>query len=316
MASVFGIASLRSRFDDWRSSFWKSNDDDLARERPPRLELAPDIRLVEEPIDLSALIERLVIPRLMADEQDRLHAIQGGAQLAPIAASKAFPVADADLAAFAELAIAGEAATLLDFIDDCLSRGSSVEHIYVDLLAPAARRLGTMWEDDQRDFVDVTMGLWRIQEVLHELGRRAPAPSPRGYGPRSALFSAMPGDQHSLGTLMVCECFDRAGWNAEPLVEPTTSELLAKVAGRHFDLVGLTVSNDCPTATLSSLISSIRSVSSNPGIRVMVGGHLINEQPKLATQCGADATAADALAALEIANVLVSAFAETSAQLA
>lgn len=311
MASVFGISALRNRFDDWRTSFWKTgNDDEALPDRPDRA-VRPEFTIVEEPIDLSALIERLVIPRLMADEQDRVQATNGGGNAPSMAASKAFPVAEADLIAFADLAIAGEAATLLDFIDDCLSRGSSVEHIYVDLLAPAARRLGTMWEEDQRDFIDVTMGLWRIQEVLRELGRRAPPPASRGYGPRTVLFSTMPGDQHSLGTLMVCECFERAGWNAEPLIDPTTSELLAKVAGRHFDLVGLTVSNDCPTATLSGLISSIRSVSSNPGIRVMVGGRLINDQPNIAAECGGDATAGDAVAALEIANMLVSAVAET-----
>lgn len=306
MASVFGISALRSRFDDWRSSFWRSDSD---QEIPDQAE-RPQLSIVEEPIDLSALIERLVIPRLMADEKQLTGTGSASAQTAAIAANALFPVSDADVTAFAELSIAGEAATLLDFIDECLTRGSSVEHIYVDLLAPAARKLGTMWEDDHRDFIDVTMGLWRIQEVLRELGRRVPTPSSHGGGPRMALFSTMPGDQHSLGTLMICECFERAGWCTEPLVEPTTSDLLGKLAGRHFDLVGLTVSNDCPTAALSSLVSSIRSVSSNPGIRVMVGGRLINEQPNLAVACGADATAVDALSALEMANLLVSAVAE------
>lgn len=311
MASGFGISALRTRFDDWRTSFWKSGDDDAI----PGQSHGVHLTVVEDPIDLAALIERLVIPRLMADEQDHVQTQQASAQTTATEMAASFPVAEADLAAFAELAIAGEAATLLDFIDDCLMRGSSVEHIYVDLLAPAARKLGTMWEEDQRDFIDVTMGLWRIQEVLRELGRRAPPPSSRGHGPRTALFSTMPGDQHSLGTLMVCECFERAGWSAEPLVEPTTSELLAKLAGRHFDLVGLTVSNECPTATLAGLIKTIRSVSSNPGIRVMVGGRLINDHPNISVECGADATAVDAMAALSIASMLVPAVAETPAAL-
>ncbi|UIP06893.1 cobalamin-dependent protein [Erythrobacter sp. SDW2] len=311
MASVFGISALRTRFDDWRSSFWKP---DLGEDLPHGPEVAR-LTVVEEPIDLSALIERLVIPRLLANEKEQGHPAWSGPHNTANAANTLFPVSDDDVTAFAKLAIAGEAATLLDFIDDCLTRGSSVEHIYVDLLAPAARKLGTMWEDDQRDFIDVTMGLWRIQEVLRELGHRVPHTSSRGRGPRMALFSTMPGDQHSLGTLMICECFERAGWSAEPLIEPSTSDLLGKLAGRHFDLVGLTVSNDCPTAALSSLVSSIRSVSSNPGIRVMVGGRLINEQPELAVQCGADATATDAMAALEMANFLVSAVAEAPSPL-
>lgn len=312
MASVFGISALRSRFDDWRTSFRKSDPEEDSPVEPA----GPQLAVVEGPIDLSALIERLVIPRLVAEGREMTQPAHARPGTAALSSHPLLPVSDKDVRAFAELAIAGEAATLLDFIDDCLTRGSSVEHIYVDLLAPAARELGTQWEDDRRDFVDVTMGLWRIQEVLRELGRRAPASPARGHGPRTALFSTMPGDQHSLGTLMVCECFERAGWSAEPLIEPSTSELLAKLAGRHFDLVGLTVSNGCPTASLSSLVSSIRSVSSNPGIRVMVGGRLINEEPELAEKCGADATAIDAIGALEIANLLVSAVAEAPPPLA
>lgn len=312
MASVFGIASLRSRFDDWRLSFRRVDPDEPVPDRHD----PPHLTVVGEPIDLSALIERLVIPRLVAEEQDRGHQERGGGNGTPLAAGPGFPVSEQDVSAFADLAINGEAATLIDFIDTCLMRGSSVEHIYVDLLAPAARRLGSMWEDDQRDFIDVTMGLWRIQEVLRELNRRAPPTQPHGNGVRTALFSTMPGDQHSFGTLMVCECFERAGWSAEPMIDPTTSELLGKLAGRHYDLVGLTVSTACPRAKISSLISSIRSVSSNPGVCVMVGGPQINAQSELAAECGADATAVDAIQALETANALVSAMALAPSALA
>jgi methanogenic corrinoid protein MtbC1 len=271
---------------------------------------------VPEPIDLSALIERLVIPRLVAEEHERGRVANPAVQQAGLTGGPGFPVSERDVTDFADLCITGEAATLIDFIDNCLMRGSSVEHIYVDLLAAAARRLGGMWENDQRDFVDVTMGLWRIQEVLRELNRRAPPTQPHGNGVRTALFSTMPGDQHSLGTLMVCECFERAGWSAEPMIDPTTSELLGKLAGRHYDLVGLTVSTACPRAKLSSLISSIRSVSSNPGICVMLGGPQINAQSELAAECGADATAVDAIQALETANELVSAMALAPSALA
>ena len=60
----------------------------------------------------------------------------------------------------------------------------------VDLLAPAARLLGEYWEDDRCDFVDVTMGLWRLQEVVHEIAARAPAD--RAAGGRRALARCSP----------------------------------------------------------------------------------------------------------------------------
>jgi methanogenic corrinoid protein MtbC1 len=149
------------------------------------------------------------------------------------------------------------------------------------------------------------MGLWRIQEILRELTSRVPPTMRQGHGMRRALFSPMPGDQHSLGTLMVAECFQRSGWDTNVLLEPSQSEIIEKTAKEHFDLIGLTISCDCPSGAISSLITTIKAVSPNPHIRIMIGGRLVNEQPELVEQCGADATSIDALAAVAVANRLV-----------
>ncbi len=104
---------------------------------------------------------------------------------------------------------------------------------------------------------------------------------------------------------MVSECFQRAGWDADALIEPTQSELNGKLAKRYYDLVGLTVSRDCSTGALCSLVNTIKTVSTNPNIRILLGGRFINEQPALVDECGADATAADAPSAVALADILV-----------
>ena len=214
-------------------------------------------------------------------------------------------ICDADVEIFANLSLTGEAHTLYEILDVYLAKGVPVESIYVQLLAPAARRLGTYWEDDTLDFVAVTMGLWRIQEVLRELTVRVPPKSRQTYGHRSALFAPMPGEQHSLGTLMVSECFQRAGWETEVLIEPTQSEFTSKFANCHFDLIGLTVSCDASTAALSNLVKTIKVVSCNPRIRIMLGGAAINNRPELVADSGADGTALDAVQAVVVADSLV-----------
>ncbi|QTD57358.1 hypothetical protein [Parasphingorhabdus cellanae] len=104
---------------------------------------------------------------------------------------------------------------------------------------------------------------------------------------------------------MIAECFYRAGWDADILIEPTQSELIGKFADRHYDLIGLTISRDCPKATLTNLVNAIRSVSNNPGARIMMGGRLINEKPELVEECGADATAQDAPSAVLLADSII-----------
>ena len=308
MAAVFGLTELKSRLGDWR----ESRKIDQIQDIDDADTVIHNIRIVADPAeqyDLSILLENLVIPRLIAGRGDSVVAssafgpasieayVEGG--------SHGRVITERDVEVFSHLSVEEEAHTLLAFVDECLATGSSVETIFVELLAPAARRLGEYWDADSEDFVGVTMGLWRIQEVLRVLTTRIPPVARPGNGQRSALFSPMPGEQHSFGTLMVAECFQRAGWETDVLIEPTQSELTGKFATRHYDLIGLTVSNDCSTGALHGLISTIKAVSSNPYVKVLLGGRVINEQPDLVTRSGADATAIDALSAVALADQMV-----------
>jgi methanogenic corrinoid protein MtbC1 len=301
---MFGISGLKSKLDGWRGIRRNPSVGDL---EIPGSAIA-NLTLVDRNDDdrgLSLLLENLVIPKLIADRHNsaQRHVLPDSLQAKK--AVRGHNIAESDVFEFARLAVTAEAPELLDFVDHILESGNSVETIYIELLAPAARRLGEYWEDDSEDFVGVTMGLWRIQEILRELTLRIPPKSRPGQGQRSALFSTMPGEQHSFGTLMLAECFERAGWDTDVLIEPTQSELTKKCATRHYDLVGLTVSRDCSTGSLSSVVSTVKAVSGNPHIRVMVGGRVINEQPELVDECGADATAIDAISAVTLADRLV-----------
>lgn len=246
---------------------------------------------------LNALVQAEIIPRLLVAHR------RPAPPTEMVGSSTAIEAADADR--FAPLALTLEADELLEEVERFLARGVPVEAILVDLLAPSARRLGQFWEEDDCDFVDVTMGLWRLQEVMREIAARMPGVRQVLAAPRSALFSPMPGEQHSFGTLMVEEVFARAGWETEVLIEPKRQELLRVLATRNFDLAGLTVSCDSPSGPLSELITAMRSVSKNPVIQILIGGRVVNADPELAARAGADGTAQDARSALALAEAKV-----------
>ncbi len=321
MATVFRISELKSKLDGWRINrksthaldalggdpSGQSGQDSAGADSDDLCSTLVD--RYEEDYDLSLLLENLVIPRLIAG-QVRHDIAPRAAAIAVRAPEVEQPaimpmISEADVDAFAKLSIQGEAYALFDILDVYLVQGLPVETIYIQLLAPAARQLGTYWDDDELDFVAVTMGLWRIQEVLRELTVRVPPKSRQTYGHRSALFAPMPGEQHSLGTLMVAECFQRAGWETEVLIEPTQSEFTSQFANCHYDLIGLTVSCDSSTAALENLVKTIKIVSCNPKIRIMLGGAAINSRPEIVAQCGADGTAFDAVQAVVVADSLV-----------
>lgn len=246
---------------------------------------------------LTSLIEAQIIPRLIVAHP-----------AAQVMADDAIDLAD-EVLTFAPLALHVEADALIEHVETYLDRGATIEALLVDLLAPAARRLGEYWEEDRCDFVDVTMGLWRLQEVVHELAARGPIDRGQAAPCARALFAAMPGDQHSFGALVVEEMFARGGWATDRMGDTSVSDLLDRVGGEWFDVIGLTVSCDSHTAALPSAIVALRNVSRNPRIVVMVGGRVFAENPRLASDVGADGTARDARSAVKMAQDLVDAVA-------
>lgn len=248
------------------------------------------------PASVNNLIQEQIIPRLL-----HAHTFNVSRTVAPGVLS----VELAEAAKFLSLPLNLEADELLDFVEGYIDNGVSVESIFVDLLAASARRLGQHWEEDECDFLDVTMGLWRLQEVMRQVASRHPPEIPRDPKGRSALFSPLPGDGHSLGALMVEEVFARAGWQTEVLINPKQRELLQIIADRQFDLVGLTITCDCTVALVADLISAMRSISRAPKVRILIGGQMVNANPGMVKDVGADGTAADANSFLALADGLV-----------
>lgn len=260
-------------------------------------------------ISLGGLVEAEIIPRLLlahcdapCGTNDSRRYDEGGTVTAG-APGGGFDPGEAER--FATRPLELEADELLSEVEVFLARGVSVESIMVDLLAPSARRLGELWEDDECDFVDVTMGLWRLQEVMREIALGSPSLVRFFSAAPSVLFTPMPGDNHSFGALMVEEIFARSGWQSEVLFKPERQELLAIVAERSLDLVGLTLSCESPTGTVAELIAAIRAVSPNTETRVIIGGPMVNAEPDLVALVGADGTASDARSALALAQRLV-----------
>lgn len=258
-------------------------------------------REASSPDALARVIEADIIPRLLVAHKDfkAVHA-------APRAGSgNSVPVDFTER--FAAATLTEEVGPLMAQVEALMLGGVDVETVYLELLAPAARQLGTWWDQDACDFVDVTMGLWRLQEIVHALSALVPGAAAAPGAERRALFSPAPGEQHGLGALIVEEFFRRAGWQTWSAPALDDHELVALAAGRSFDLIGLTVSVERHVAPLARTITEVRRVSRNPQVLILVGGRVFTENPDLATQIGADGTAADGQLAVQLAETLLGA---------
>lgn len=248
---------------------------------------------------LLQTIEGEIIPRLML-----VHRVADGRR-EPLPESALRPTAD-DVEALGRLVLGSDTEQALRFVEAMTHRGVPLEAIYLELLAPTARHLGKRWEEDQSDFMQVTIGLWRLQEVLHEL---APAflneAEPAEPG-RRVFLVPVPGDQHTFGAVIVAEFFRRAGWDVWDDPGASKEEILRIVRSEWFSVVGLSVSCEQHIDSLASVIRAIRRASRNPAIGIMVGGQPFIERPERVALVGADATAADGRQATVQAQNLLS----------
>jgi methanogenic corrinoid protein MtbC1 len=259
-------------------------------------------REAASPDALARVIENDIIPQLLVAHREGLG--QGVARVSrPV--GKAGEIPSEFIDRFAAATLTEEAGPLMAQVEALIEGGVDVETIYIDLLAPAARQLGHWWDQDACDFVDVTMGLWRLQEIVHALSALVPGVAILAGAERRALFSPAPGEQHGLGALIVEEFFRRSGWQTWSAPSLDEAELVALAAGRSFDLIGLTVSVGRHVAPLARTITAVRRASRNPQVVIMVGGRVFSEQPELAAEIGADGTAADGQAAVQVAERLI-----------
>lgn len=247
-------------------------------------------------------IEGEIIPRLLLARRAAEAASTG--TLAPLLYDLAL-LDDRMVAEYAELILAQETEAADAFIDRLRGLGTSIEVIYLELLAPVARHLGELWEADLCDFAQVTLALASLQRVLHALspGLRCEVP---GYAQdRRILLIASPGEQHTFGLSMVAEFFRRFGWDVWSQPVGTVEEVAKLVRREPFAIAGLSIACERQMEGLSGCIRAIRRSSRNRSIGVMVGGPLFKDHPERVMRVGADATAADGRAAVLQANDLL-----------
>lgn len=246
--------------------------------------------------DLAQTIEAEIIPRLML--------AHGGVD-APQAAIGSASISPREIHDFANLVLAQDAGVVRRCVQAIRARGVGPKALCLDLLAPAARRLGELWEADLCDFTQVTLGLWRIQQVLHDVSPSFRSDLHSGESGRRVLLATLPGEQHTFGLSMVADFFRQRRWDVRLDTPGPRGEALRLLRAERFDLVGVSLGSETRVDELAEWIAAARRLSQQRDIVVMVGGPIFVSRPDWVPLVGADATARDASAAVDVAESLL-----------
>ena len=298
-----GRAAARAGFTNYSPTEYNYDSYHEASGNPPAHPAAHEPDKIIRPWSnlLEQALESEVFPRL-------LEAQRAGGVTANRAISRDGPTG-AEIGSFVGFILAEAMTEARALAQAILQRGIGRTALLDDLFAPAARRLGELWEQDSCDFAAVTLGILRLDQMMHETEtENAECHGLYGHD-RRALLMPVPGDQHSFGIGVVADTFRGGGWHVWSGRAATRPELLRLVRRESFHLIGFSSTNQRLVGQLPSCIRAVRQASRNRHIRVMVGGKYFLDHPDQVAAVGADAMASDARDALNQANALISALA-------
>jgi methanogenic corrinoid protein MtbC1 len=245
---------------------------------------------------LGQVIEREILPRLQQTRREPVSDWEAMTQNGIDATA---------IGAFVALVIADDVEQLHAVADRVILYTGGRDALLNELLAPAARLLGQMWERDDCDFMTVTLGVHRLNQIMKEAEADAEEPAFSRSFDRRILLLPAPGEQHGFGIAMISDGFRAAGWCVRSAPAVSRGQLLRMVKDEWFDVVGLSVSTERSLKGLPACIRAVRSASRNKRTLLMLGGYAINCHPERSRFLGADCVAEDAGKAVQLANNFV-----------
>ena len=184
-----------------------------------------------------------------------------------------------------------------------LRRQRVSESELVDCYFPAvAEHLGCDWAEDRASFAEVSIGMARLQAVLHDVSRDWVSNHTAEPTSATALLVLPEGEQHCFGALLLMGQLRRRGISVQLVVGARPEEMRAVMQGRRFDCVMISVGCEDKLEYSRKLVKAIKA-GAGAHVRVAVGGAVLDRAVDVKLLTGADVVTSDptvALAGLDV----------------
>ena len=160
------------------------------------------------------------------------------------------------------------------------THGASINYIVLDLIPTIARKLGKQWEDDSLSFAEVSIGVNKLERVIHKLDYLFQANQLDRQQNKAIFITVFPGSQHSLGSLIFANFLIFSGWQVHRPNQVNIDSIVYGVSSKMLQAVAISVATNEQLEQLPNLIDLVRQKSQNPKIIVLIGGPLYNKAPE------------------------------------
>jgi len=165
------------------------------------------------------------------------------------------------------------------------SASLSLEAIYLQVLMPAQREIGTLWQLGDLSVPEEHLVTSTTQRAMAILSHAAPRAAANG---RTVVVAAVAGNAHDLSLRAAADLFECAGWRSLLLgADVPADELPTAVTFFEADLLVLGAMLSTQLRTLATTVEAVRSRCERD-VRILVGGSAFDEAPEVWRKLGAD----------------------------
>ena len=203
---------------------------------------------------------------------------------------------------YVERLLGGDRTEAYQTILDAVHSGSAVREIYSDVLQPALKTVGRLWETGEIDvatehyFSEATESL---MSLLYPFLRRPE--HDRGV----VVLVGVNGEFHHIGLKMISDVLEEEGWKCFYLGTNTpTASLVQAVDDRHADILAIAATMPFNVDTVATTIIHVRAGSARTNLKIITGGQAFNMDEGLWKKVGADGYARNLSETIEVVNSL------------
>jgi len=198
------------------------------------------------------------------------------------------------LSQYIERILALDSAGAMELIESMATDTGSIFNLYVNILQPAQREIGRLWQVNSISVAVEHYATATAQQVLHRLSRMVP---PRTRRNARIIGICGEGEHHCVGLEMVCSLCQLDGWDTYFVGANTPTASAIELARQlQPDIIAVSMTTLIALQSTRILIAKLKEAL--PGTAIVAGGYAATLAPDLWKSFGADAYAADGIAAL------------------
>ena len=193
--------------------------------------------------------------------------------------------------------------TAVQVIDGAARAGASIRDLYLDVFQPVQREIGRLWQNNEISVAEEHYCTASTQAMMATFYPKILATPRIG---RKVVMACVGNELHEIGTRMVADFFEMAGWDGIYIGANTpASALIEMVCRERPDVVALGVTMTYHLGTAEKLVQQLRGDDRCKDVKVIVGGYIFQEHTDLWRAIGADGCAKDAAGAVTLGEELV-----------